>query len=102
VNLEEFRQFKQLEAVHAPWQCGTEECSVTVQLPDQLPIKVHAVSSPLAGKYSYVLSRFGVVKLLNDSGTVVDKSPLCHQLDAAVRRHYEQMEYMRGAKHRVT
>jgi hypothetical protein len=58
--------------------------TVTVALPGHLPIVVHNFGDTTAQKYDFIQSRFGVVKLLSDDGLVMDKSPLCLQLDSAL------------------
>ena len=86
MRLREFYQFKQLEAKYASmYALSIVRLTIEIKLKGHLPITVYAASNNLlAKKYSFVWTRFGVVRLLSDDGSVFDKSPLCEQLDEAV------------------
>jgi len=68
--------------------------SVDVQLKGHHAVHVYPSISTAAGRYSFAMSRFGVVKLLSEDGTRIDKSPLCYELDKALL----DRQYLRGGK----
>lgn len=93
INTAEFERYKQLEKdcmeLHTAFHLETVAAQV-VQLPGSLPITVQR-NSPRCQKYDFVMTRFGVVKWLSDDGMVIDKSPLCLELDKALRERLHML-----------
>jgi hypothetical protein len=99
INTREFLKFQQLQAAsHAVMESFYRHTVMTrvVKLPDQLPIVVKRKDRPCF-KYDFVMTQWGVIRLLDDAGFTVDKSPLCYDLDTAVLNQINE-ETMHAAK----
>lgn len=91
MNTAEYSMFRQYEMEQGR---RAFKSTTIVHLPDQLPILVHHPSdrgpnSTPISIYSYVQSRFGVVRTLSEDGLSVDKTMLCFELDKALRLQEE-------------
>lgn len=95
INIVEYQRYKQLEQDMAELCRLFHHETITsrvVHLTGRRPTIVHPSTVPCE-RYDFVMTRFGVVKQLDDDGVRYDKSPLCVELDNAVR---QQIQFERG------
>lgn len=99
IDVNEFRRFKLAEGMHAARYINSDDETVEIRLEGHLPVIVYSSADMRAGKFDFVWTRFGVVRLLDARGHVIDKSPLCEELDKAIIAIHltkTKNDYMRG------